>query len=131
MTDYETDGFFDNATSKAWSKFRIYDKLVEVRLVSMELPVGTSLLKGKKAKEWKKRCYFNAYVELKGSQNLSDTFLGHPTFRDGDWVGVDTAHAFNENETMSQKLASALHQIESTIEVWKTATQEGFYKEVE
>lgn len=113
--------------STAWAKFHIYDQIVEVRLVERTLPKGTSLLKGKNAKEWENHSHFCAYVELKGSQNLSDSFLGYPTYRKEDWVGVDTAHAFNEGETMAEKLASALHQIEGSIEAWKTATQDGFY----
>jgi hypothetical protein len=65
--------------------------------------------------------WFCAYAVLKNSNVLSDSFLGHPTFREGDKVGVDTAHVFNEGQKMEEKLASALHQIEGIIEAWKSA----------
>lgn len=69
-----------------------------------------------------KNAYFNAYANLTGSNILSDSFLGHPTYRKGDWVGVDTNHSFNDNQTSAGKLASALNQIEGVIKAWQEAT---------
>lgn len=116
-------------SSKPFGKYHIYDVEVEVRMVEHTLPVGTTLLKGKNAKEWTTKRHFNAYAELKGSEALSDSFLSHPTFRSGDWVGVDTAHSFNEKHTDVEKLSSALSQIQYIIEEWMSATKDGFYIE--
>jgi hypothetical protein len=68
-----------------------------------------------------KRIWFCAYVELKDSNVLNESFLGYPTYRKEDVVGVDTGHAFNENHTEAEKLSSALSQIESIIKVWNKA----------
>jgi hypothetical protein len=71
-----------------------------------------------------KMSWFCAYATLKNSSVLSDEFLGYPTFREGDKVGIDTAHSFNIDQTLEEKLASALHQIEYVIEKWKKAIKE-------
>lgn len=66
--------------------------------------------------------WFCAYADLQNSDALSDSFLGHPTFREGMVVGVDTAHAFNEGTTELDKFKSAIDQITYVIEKWKEAT---------
>lgn len=68
--------------------------------------------------------FFCAYVELKGQSIFSDRFLGHPTYRKGDVVGIDTAHSFNETQTELQKFKSAISQITRVIEAYNTATKE-------
>jgi spore coat polysaccharide biosynthesis protein SpsF (cytidylyltransferase family) len=72
----------------------------------------------------KEQSWFCAYAILKNSNVLSDEFLDYPTFREGDKVGVDTAHSFNMEQTMEEKLASALHQIQGVIESWRKAIKE-------
>ena len=71
-----------------------------------------------------KTTVFCAYTELKNSNILKENFLGYPTFRDGDIVGVDTAHSFNMKQTEAEKLLSAIHQIIFIIEKWKEAIGE-------
>jgi hypothetical protein len=71
-----------------------------------------------------KKTVFDAYAELKNSKVLSESFLGHPTFRDEDIVGVDTAHSFNEKQTEAEKLLSAINQLTFIIEKWKEAIGE-------
>ena len=60
--------------------------------------------------------WYCAYVELPNSSKYSDEALNFPTFRKGDKVGVDTAHAHNENMTGAEKLADALRQISEIID---------------
>lgn len=103
--------FSDNLKSERFSWFNIRGHRVEVR----QHKIGKDVI-------------FNAYVKLKDSNVLSDTFLGHPTYREGDVLGVDTAHARNEGQSEVRRLADALHQIESIIESWKNATEEGYYE---
>ncbi len=62
-----------------------------------------------------KTIYFNAYVELKGSNILSESFLNYPTYREGDVLGVDTNHAHNDGQGEADRLADALQQIGSII----------------
>jgi len=124
-TTFKTDAL--GFASKPWATFHIYDKEVEIRICEDTHPVGKNLLRGKDTKKWIVKSHFCAYAELENSHILSDTFLGYPTYRHADWVGVDTAHAFNEGQTGAQKLASALHQIEGIIESWRKATQSGVY----
>jgi hypothetical protein len=121
MSTFKTDSM--GFTSKPFWKYHIYDVEVEVRMVEH------SLLVGKNAKERTTKRHFNAYAELKGSETLSGSFLSHPTFRREDWVGVDTAHSFNEKHTDAEKLSSALSQIQYIIEEWMSATKDGFYIE--
>lgn len=102
MTEQEWFSDKIGVESKKWSYFNINGIRVEVRFVE-------------------KYKHFCAYAVLKDSHVLSDRFLGHPTFRKDDVVGVDTAHAFNMEENMAEKLASALHQIEGIIESWREA----------
>lgn len=59
-----------------------------------------------------KNVWFCAYVTLKNSSILNDSALSHPTMREGDIVGVDTAHAYNMQETESEKLLDAINQID-------------------
>lgn len=48
--------------------------------------------------------FFCAYVELKNVIFFSDTFLGHPTYRDKDVIGIDTAHGYNDKMTELEKI---------------------------
>ena len=91
--------------------------------------VSPSWKSEKTKKKHLERTWFCAYATLKGSENLSESFLGHPTYKEGDKVGVDTAHAFNEEQTLDEKLRSALTQIHWVINRWKEATVDGFYPE--
>ena len=92
-------------TSKPYATFNIMGVCVKVRIVKDGVGKGQD--------------HFCAYAELKNSNVLSERFLGNPTYRKNDWVGVDTAHAFNMNHTLDEKLCSAIHQIETIIQVWK------------
>ena len=58
---------------------------------------------------------FNAYAVIPDSQFLDSLALGNPTFRDGDEVGVDTAHKFNDTQPEGEKLMCALNEIEKII----------------
>lgn len=87
-----------------WSIFNIMGYRVEVRRM-----------------EGNERVWFTAYVRLRNSKFLSDNFLSHPTLREGDVCGIDTAHSFNEDQSEAEKLSSALHQIETVIERYKEA----------
>lgn len=73
-----------------------------------------------------RRTWFCAYATLEGAKVLSESFL-NVTYKEGDKVGVDTAHAFNDKHTQEQKLASALNQIQNTIKAWSNATQGTYY----
>lgn len=101
-------------TKETFSFFNIFGIKVEVKRLTLN-----------------ERFWFCAYADLKNSRYLSDTFLGYPTYRKEDIVGVDTAHAFNERQNEAEKLASALHQIESIIKSWKSATEEGYHEGVQ
>ena len=79
----------------------------------------------------KEKSWFCAYAELKGSKALSDSYLGNPTYRKEDVVGVDTAHSYNDNHTMEQKLADALRQIQIIIKTFKLATTDTYEWEME
>lgn len=136
MTDYKTDALGFTPDSKGWDTLNIHGQTVEVRRIerteniygtkrdsrSLRTVPNYDKIKGTKTTVW-----FNAYVELKGSESMSDTYLGYPTFRKGAWLGVDTNHAFNQNQSEAEKLRSALGQIDSVIESWKKVTQEGYY----
>lgn len=63
--------------------------------------------------------FVNAYVKLPKSKKLSEEELGYPSWKDGDVVGVDTAHSFNETHNYQQRLLSAEHQIEYVITRYK------------
>jgi hypothetical protein len=69
--------------------------------------------------------YFNAYAGLKDSSTMNEDFLGCPTWRNGDWVGVDTIHSHNMEQCESERLADALIQIQSIIEKWKEVVKNG------
>ena len=69
--------------------------------------------------EDKSESWFCAYATLLGSKVMSDEFLGYPTLREEDYVGVDTTHSHNEKMTEAQKLADAITQIEEVIRKWK------------
>ena len=71
--------------------------------------------------------WFCAYARLPDHEVLSDTYLGYPTFREGDWVGVDTNHSYHQGYTDLQKFESALEQIKGIIEQYRKATEESYY----
>jgi hypothetical protein len=106
---FKTDALFHSSDTKAFQSVNICGQEVEVRRVTC---------KGLKD------AYFNAYVLLPHSSVLSDSFLGYPTYRKDDWVGVDTAHSFNDDQSEAEKFGSALGQIESVITAWKSAIKE-------
>lgn len=106
-----------------FSTFNVLGQTVEVKRLTTPAWTSTKTKKKHEAKVW-----FCAYAELKGAEVLSESYL-HVTYKEGNKVGVDTNHAFNEGQNEAQKLASALHQIEYTIQKWKEATQEGYYGE--
>ena len=54
-----------------------------------------------------------AYVTLNGV--LADEYP-HETFREGNKVGVDTAHTYNMNMTANEKFEDAKNQIHAVIE---------------
>lgn len=103
---FKTDALFKSGDTKPFQCVNIAGQVVEVRRVYVQ---GL------------KEPYFNAYAFLPHSSVLSDSFLGSPTFRHEDWVGVDTAHSFNDGQSEAEKLGSALSQIENVILAWKKA----------
>ena len=82
---------------------------------------------GFRAEIRKVETWFCAYVKLPNHRVFSDTYLGHPTFREGDWVGVDTNHSYHQDYTELQKFMSAIEQITSIIEAYRKATEESYY----
>ena len=60
--------------------------------------------------------WYNAYVDFKGSSAVKDDYISWATFREGDIIGVDTMHSYNDEQTQAQKLIDAIHQIEHIIE---------------
>lgn len=102
MTDYETDKLGLN--SKPYCKLNIAGKTVEVRRNSL----------GDKP-------YFCAYAYLAKSEAFSEEWLGI-TYKEAGWVGVDTAHAYNDKQTEAGRLADALEQIEGAIKKYNEAT---------
>ena len=72
--------------------------------------------------------HFCAYAKLKGSKALSESDLGYPTFKQGDWVGIDTAHHFNMTQTEAEKLYDALIQIEGVIRAYQKAMKRRKHK---
>lgn len=99
--------------SEYFTSFNIRGITVEIRKVEhLEFSKKTPI-----------RMHFCAYAELENSHILSDSFLGFPTFRKDDWVGVDTAHCFNEGQSEAEKLVSAIHQIDEIILIWKGAIE--------
>jgi len=85
---FKTDVLFKSPDTKPFQSVNICGQEVEVRRVTT--PGLTA--------------YFNAYAFLPHSGVLSDSFLGHPTFRHEDWVGVDTAHSFNDGQSEAEKV---------------------------
>ncbi len=63
--------------------------------------------------------YVNAYVYLDGLENMECDFLGNETYREGNVVGVDTAHYYNEGQTLEEKLEDARQQIKDIIREYK------------
>lgn len=119
-----TDKF--DMTSVPFGVFNVMGQKVEVRRC---LRPALSYKKDGKTIKTPEVIWFNAYVELEGSKTLSKSFLGYPTFRKDDWVGIDTNHAFNEGDKPEERLANALHQIEGVISNWRQATEDGYYPE--
>jgi hypothetical protein len=60
--------------------------------------------------------WYNAYVEFKGSSAVKDDYISWATFRDGNIIGVDTMHSYNDELTQAEKLIDAIHQIGHIIE---------------
>ena len=67
---------------------------------------------------------WTAYVELKNSQYLSDEFLGYPTYRDGDIVGVDTDRE-SRYGSPDMTLLTAMQHMTNIIRSWGDATDGG------
>ena len=90
--------------SKSLGIINVAGKEVNIREVDMQIEI-----------------FYDAYVELKGSHLLSDEALDYPTYRDDDIVGVDTGHAYNEDQTPAEKVIDAIKQITEVIESAETA----------
>lgn len=86
-----------------------FDVLIMKKGIEFKMSKGKKIL----VKE-----FYNAYVELKGSSIAGDSFL-NATFRDGDIIGFDTGHAWNEAQTIDEKLMTAINQVQFAIELWK------------
>lgn len=59
--------------------------------------------------------YFCAYVYL---DKLPNRELSFETYRRNNTVGIDTAHLWNEFQTLEEKRNDALRQIRELIEDW-------------
>jgi len=60
--------------------------------------------------------WFCSYVTISGSKYLKDEYLNYPTFRDGDEFGYDTAHTYNDKQSLVEKLNDAVEQVQDGIE---------------
>ena len=60
--------------------------------------------------------WFCSYVTIPGSKVLKDEWLNCPTFRENDEFGYDTAHAYNDKQTLAEKLDDAILQVQHGIE---------------
>ncbi len=65
--------------------------------------------------------HYCAYATLKNSQYLNNSFLQCATFREGDKVGVDTAHSWNSKQSLDEKLLDAIYQITEVIKPYIAA----------
>ena len=61
--------------------------------------------------------WFCAYAYIKVSSKTPE--LWNETYREKGWVGIDTAHYFNINQTKEEKYKSAINQIEGLIQSWE------------
>lgn len=68
--------------------------------------------------DWKNHSHFCAYVNLKNAKFLNDEILNHPTFREGDTIGYDSAHSYNESMTIDEKLIDVLGQVAEGIKAY-------------
>jgi hypothetical protein len=70
--------------------------------------------------------YVNGYVYLPGLEksNIPDGNLGSETFRNGNIVGIDTAHYHNEKMTYEQRKADAIRQIKEIINEYESLLEE-------
>lgn len=73
--------------------------------------------------------HFCSYVLLPNSKHLSDNFLGNPTYREGDTIGFDTAHAFCIDYSELDLFRSAIDQITHAIKKYRVAMEENYYGE--
>ena len=89
-------------------------KNIDVEIVKRESTIGI---------------YFCAYATLYNSRFLHDNFLGHPTFREDDKVGIDTAHGFNMKQTELEKYQDAISQISFIIDKWDYAINGNYIEE--
>jgi len=67
---------------------------------------------------------WTAYVELKNSKYLSNSYLSNPSFREGDIVGVDTDRESRYGQP-DMTLLTAIQNITHIIELWGDATDGG------
>jgi len=68
-----------------------------------------------------KKVNWTAYVELKNSQYLSDSYLGFPSYREGDVIGTDTDRE-KRWEKPDMTLLTAIQTITNMIDLWLDAT---------
>jgi len=59
--------------------------------------------------------YVNSFVYIKGIGKFKDEQIGYPTFKKDNIIGVDTAHYYNENQTLKERAEDSLKQIKNCI----------------
>ena len=62
--------------------------------------------------------YINSYVYIKGVGKFNDEVLGYPTFKRDNIIGVDTAHSWNEKQTVEERAEDSLRQIKECIKCY-------------
>lgn len=75
--------------------------------------------------------YVNAYVYIDKVNPKTDYQNKSPyaTYQDGKVLGIDTAHAYNENQTYKQRYESAKNQIKTIIEYFYSGQELEKYEE--
>ena len=62
--------------------------------------------------------YINSYVYIKGIGKYDEEVLGYPTFKRENIIGVDTAHNYNETQTVDERAEDSLRQIKDCIKCY-------------
>ena len=62
--------------------------------------------------------YINSYVYIKGIGKYDEEVLGYPTLKRENIIGVDTAHNYNETQTVDERAEDSLRQIKDCIKCY-------------
>jgi len=65
-----------------------------------------------------------AYTNLENAEDYTDEELGYPTYRNGETIGVDTAHFWNIGTSIKQKEKDARDQIKISIDCYLNTLKE-------